>query len=156
MSPTATRKAFSLVELVIVVVIIGVISAIAIPRLSRGSEGAQDSALRGNLAILRNGIEMFAAENGGAYPTVANFVEAMTAYSDGKGNTNATKTTKFIFGPYLKEVPALPVGQNKGNNVVAAADAAGVGWIYNDTTHEISANAGVAEADVTGTLYTAY
>ena len=48
-----SRRAFSLIELVIVVVIIGIIAAIAIPRLSRGSAGAADAALIGDLAVMR-------------------------------------------------------------------------------------------------------
>ena len=56
------NRGFSLLELVIVVVIIGIIAAIAIPRMSRGSAGAADAALTGNLAVLRNAIDLFAAE----------------------------------------------------------------------------------------------
>ena len=59
-----TNKGFSLIELVIVVVIIGIIAAIAIPKMSRGSAGASDSALTGDLTVLRNAIELY---NTGAY-----------------------------------------------------------------------------------------
>ena len=62
------RRGFSLIELVIVVVIIGIIAAIAIPRMSRGTAGAADSALGGNLNVLRNAIELFATEHGGKFP----------------------------------------------------------------------------------------
>src|SRR5215218_7529280 len=55
-------RAFSLIELVIVVVIIGIIAAIAIPKMSRGSAGAADSALQGNLAVLRNAIDLYSTE----------------------------------------------------------------------------------------------
>ena len=65
------RSGFSLLELVIVVVIIGIIAAIAIPRMSRGAAGASDSALSGNLAVIRNAIDMYAAEHSGSFPTVA-------------------------------------------------------------------------------------
>ena len=54
---------FSLLELVIVVVIIGVISAIAIPRMTRGASNAGATALRANLAVLRNAIEIYRAEH---------------------------------------------------------------------------------------------
>ena len=68
----ANRKsAFSLVELVIVIVIIGIIAAIAVPRISRGAKGATDSALKGDLTALRSAIDLYAAEHGGSFPTVA-------------------------------------------------------------------------------------
>ena len=62
-------RAFSLLELVIAVAIIAIIAAIGIPRLSRGTKGAADSALSGNLAMLRNAIDIYAAEHTGIYPT---------------------------------------------------------------------------------------
>ena len=71
--PRKRTRAFSLIELVIVVVIIGIIGAMAIPRMSRGSKGASENALRGDLAVLRNSIELYAAEHDGDYPTLLNF-----------------------------------------------------------------------------------
>src|SRR2546430_14839685 len=61
----ARAKGFSLIELVIVVVIIAIIGAIAIPRLSRGSAGAADSALGGNLRVLRSVTDLYATEHAG-------------------------------------------------------------------------------------------
>ena len=52
------KRAFSLVELIVVVVIIGILAAIAIPSFSRGAAGAGDSSVRGNLAVLRNAVEL--------------------------------------------------------------------------------------------------
>ena len=83
-------RAFSLVELVIVVVIIGVIAAIAVPRISRGARGAGESALRGDLAGLRNCIDLYAAEHGGNFPTAGAFEAEVTTYTDDAGATNAT------------------------------------------------------------------
>jgi len=154
-------RGFSLVELVIVIVIIGVIAAIAVPRISRGAKGAADSAMRGDLAALRNAIDLYAAEHGGDFPKVAKFVEQLTTYTDASGGDNATKDSTHIFGPYLKAIPPLPVagegttGGAKGDTDVAAADGAGVGWIYDEATGEISANTGTAEDD-TETAYSDY
>ncbi|MGP1272665.1 MAG: prepilin-type N-terminal cleavage/methylation domain-containing protein [Phycisphaerales bacterium] len=145
------RRAFSLIELVIVVVILGIIGAIAIPRMSRGSEGAAESALKANLAALRGAIELYAAEHQGAYPTVADFSDQLLLYTDPTGATSATKTGDFVYGPYLRAIPPLPVGDNQGNTGVAAADATGVGWIYNETTGAISANTANTEVNGAGT-----
>ena len=150
------RSGFSLLELVIVVVIIGIIAAIAIPRMSRGSAGAAESALSGNLAVLRNAIDMYAAEHNGAFPTVAAFTAQMTTYSSTAGATSATKDTTYVYGPYLQQIPSLPVGAAKGNTNVAAAAGSGVGWIYNATTGTISSNTTGTESDASGKLYSAY
>ncbi len=146
------NKAFSLLELVIVVVIIGIIAAIAIPRMSRGAKGAGESALKGNLGVLRTAVDLYAAEHGGTYPagTEAQVIAQLTTYSDVSGATNATKdvATKKIYGPYLKAVPVLPVGTKNGDaTIVVTAVAADVadgtgaqGWWYNSATGDFRAN----------------
>ena len=149
-------RGFSLIELVIVVVILGIIGAIAIPRMSRGAEGAKDSALISDLAVLRSAIDLYQTEHEGTFPTVADIADQLTQYTDIAGNTSATKTGVFIYGPYLRSVPALKVGTNRGNAGIAAADAAGVGWIYNATTGEISANLPDSDVDATGRQYNDY
>lgn len=151
-----TRLAgFSLIELVIVVVIIGIIGAIAIPRMSRGAEGANDSALTANLTVLRNAIDLYATEHGGDYPASGTIANQLTQYTDASGGTSATKTGAYIYGPYLRSVPALPVGAEKGSTDIAAAAASGVGWIYNSSTGTINANTALL-TDASGKLYSSY
>src|SRR5688572_16166507 len=104
------RRGFSLIELVIVVVIIGILAAIAIPRLSRGAAGASDSAVSGNLTVLRNAVELYATEHGGSFPSVAQFEAQLTTFSDQAGTTSATKTLTAFYGPYVRKLPTLPVG----------------------------------------------
>jgi general secretion pathway protein G len=154
-STMRTRKAFSMLELVIVVVIMAIIAAIAIPRLSRGSAGASDSALAGDLAVLRNAIDLYAAEHNGTFPTEAAIVAQLTTYTDTAGAALPAKDATHIYGPYLRKVPPLPVGTKKGAVGIAVADAAGIGWIYTPATGEIRANA-TTEADTAGTLYKDY
>jgi prepilin-type N-terminal cleavage/methylation domain-containing protein len=149
-------KGFTLLELVIVVVIIGIIAAIAIPRLSRGSAGAADNSLSGNLAVLRSAIDLYSTEHGGAFPTAAGVSDQLQTYTDANGTTNASRTTQFIYGPYVRKVPPLPVGAKRGSTGIASADAAGIGWIYNATTGSISANCTVSEVDSAGTKYSDY
>ena len=153
--PQKCTRGFSLIELVVVVVIVGILAAIAIPRLSRGSAGAADSSLSGNLAVLRKAIDLYSSEHGGSFPTATDFSNAMTQYSDASGNLSATPTTVFIYGPYLRSIPPLPVASAKGSTGVAAASAAGIGWIYAPATGSIQANA-TTEADISGKLYSAY
>ncbi len=148
MKSRTKKSAFSLVELVIVVVIIGVIAAIAVPRISRGAKGAGESALRGSLASLRNAIDMYAAEHGGAWPGAdaaeATLIRQLTEKTDVNGAAGGN------FGPYLRRgFPPCPVGPRTGDTGVsltnisplAVAEAtAGKGWIYNYATGEIIVN----------------
>jgi general secretion pathway protein G len=150
---------FSLIELVIVVVIIAIIGAIAIPRLSRGSAGAADSSLIGNLRILRSAVDLYASEHGGVFPTATSIAAQLTQYTDDQGNTSASKTSVFIYGPYLRSIPPLPVGAKKGQNGIATATGATVGWIYDATNGTIRANttdSAPVEADAKGTMYSSY
>ena len=153
------RRGFSLIELVIVIVILAIIGAIAIPRLSRGAEGAADSALIADLAVMRTGIDLYTTEHTGTPPALATFVNQMTLYSDDVGNTNAAKGGAFIYGPYLRSVPPLPVNGIgagvKGDTAVDNGNNSGVAWIYDETTGTIVCNTGTA-ADAAGTLYNTY
>ncbi len=161
MRTKARARAFSLVELVIVVVIIGVIAAIAVPRISRGAKGASEAALRGDLAALRNAVDLYAVEHGGTFPAVLTFEAQLTTYTDDTGADVATPDATHIFGPYLRSLPPLPVagaGANaglKGSTKVSDTAAADVGWLYTVLTGNIVANTGTAEDDST-TLYSDY
>jgi len=150
------NRGFSLLELVIVVVIVGIIAAIAIPRMSRGSAGAADSALSGNLSVLRSAIDLYATEHGGTYPTVDDIVSQLTLYTNPAGATRTTPNTTYIYGPYLRKAPPLPVGARKGCTGIAEAPGATIGWIYTQATGDIRANCTDSEVDATGTKYNTY
>jgi len=148
---------FSLIELVIVVVIIGIIGAIAIPRLSRGAAGAADSALVGDLAVMRNAIDLYATEHGGTYPTLANIEAQLTQYTDASGATSATKTATHIYGPYIRKIPSLTVGAEVGESAFTASRGdADCGWVYDAATGDITANTSALEKDAAGTAYSDY
>lgn len=159
-------RAFSLVELVVVIVIIGIIAAMAIPRLSRGSAGASQSSLAGNLAILRNALNLYHAEHNSVYPTGtgAQVVSKLTMYTDASGGTSATRTGAFIYGPYLVSMPTCPVvtGANAAAILIDAtpADAPAVdatngeGWVFNSSTGQIIANS--SGTDQEGKVYSTY
>ncbi|MFQ5495961.1 MAG: prepilin-type N-terminal cleavage/methylation domain-containing protein [Phycisphaerae bacterium] len=168
MMARSQTRAFSLVELVIVVVIIGVIAAIAVPRISRGAKGAGDASLRGSLAGIRNAIDMYAAEHGGAFPasgagdTETTLIDQLTKKSDASGDTSGGATNK-IYGPYLRSgFPALPVCANKPSKTVKLVTGTptpqltGEGWVYSTDTGAFMANCAAGEKDESNVDYNTY
>ena len=104
-----------------VVTIIGVLASIAVPRLSGAATGANSAALQATLAGVRKAIDMYYAEHG-SYPGYEPsedpsgdwFIEQLTMYSDADGDTNATFSTTYKFGPYLrKPFPTNPTNDLK-------------------------------------------
>ena len=133
--------------------------------------------------MLRKAIDFYAAEHGGTLPTEAYIESQLLMYSDAQGNIRATRDATHIYGPYIASLPALPVGQNKGNTHIAAksdakvkedkkdkteekvkqdstsdseTDSGGVGWIYDQSTGKIRANTKNAEKDDAGVKYKDY
>lgn len=143
---------FSFIELVIVVTIIGVISAIAIPRISRTVEDAPEVAYAADLRLIEDAIERYATEHLGKYPTQALFVHQLTKFTDIDGRVSFTKTSKHIFGPYLRSMPQIFIRNNTsgadGNSVAdsLAADEVKItdpvsgkdlGWRFNTRTGKV-------------------
>ncbi len=62
------RKGFTLVELLVVVLILGALAAIAIPRISQSADAAKKNACRTNVDLLNSQIELYYANNDGAWP----------------------------------------------------------------------------------------
>ena len=129
------KSGFSIVELIIVIVILAVISAVALPRVSRGAKGAGESALGSDLGVLRNAIEIYAAEHGGDFPgknaaggtfgvaqTEDAFKNQLTKYTDKTGAVSDTKTGSYIYGPYIHKMPLCPVGVNVGSTTVSVGN----------------------------------
>ena len=167
MKNTLSRKSgFTLIELIIVIVILGILAAIAIPMFSTSTKDANESALKSNLAVLRNVILVYYHEHNGQYPgalktdgsgsaTVAGdlpaaFTDQMTLYTNKAGKNSATKdAVNYPYGPYVSvsmPVNPLPVGTSSGVSVTTdatsmTADASPTTqWKYSKVTGQLIAN----------------
>ncbi len=122
------RKAFTLIELVVVVLILAMIAAIAAPRFFQSIDNTVDTEVRMNLAVIRDAIEKYSAENDGAYP--------------GQTDDLPTDVKKYIRGPF----PRCRIAQNDGSVHYIAAGTPiydigqAVDYIYSKGTGEIIIN----------------
>lgn len=149
-----------------VVTIIGVIAAIAVPRMSNASTRATTNAVEATLSNVRTGVDCYYAEHNrfpGYNPSTlatsgTDFVLQLTKYSDKQGNTNATKTAAFKYGPYLRSpFPSNPTNSLKTVHVKATegttnpADGS-VGWVAVLSTGDFGISATDAGLDQIGAL----
>lgn len=144
--------------MVVVVVIIGLIAAIAVPRMSRGVQSSGENALAADMALWRQAIDMYASEHGGTFPTQSAIVAQLTTYSNSAGATSTTHNVSngYVYGPYMRTIPNLPVGSSslKGTNAVGVAGSTTAAWLY-DGNGGITPNTGTL-TDSRGVLYSAY
>lgn len=145
-SKNAGNRESNLFEVVIVVVTIAILAAVSVPQRSEGSRGLADSTVGRDLAVLRNAIDEYSTEHGGTFPTAADIVAQLTKYTDIAGQTSPTRTATHIYGPYIRSIPALPVGpaERRGSSGIGICDADGIGWIYAEASGQITANTDAA------------
>ncbi len=138
---------FTLIELVVVIMILGILAGIAAPKLLGVSSDARESSLKQTLSVVRDAIELYAANNNGALPpctaTGADFRAALKDYIRG-------------------DFPDAPVGA-AGNNGVMPSGTAGNytpitpglrGWLFNTEDGKFIANTYAADSD--GVDYNTY
>lgn len=132
-------QGFTLVEILIVVVILGILAAIVIPQFTSASESAKSSSLLSQLQTIRSQLELYQVQHNGDYPTLGTGANTdwtqLTGTTDVSGTAVAANAVNAL-GPYLQKAPTNPF---TGSSTVAAAAAAGVGWVYVEATGQIQA-----------------
>jgi prepilin-type N-terminal cleavage/methylation domain-containing protein len=146
-------RAFTLIEILVVVMILGILAAIIIGLFGNTTADANLSSLKDNLRAMRSGLQIYVAHHG-SYPAASSFEAQMTQYTDEAGNTSATPSSTYRFGPYILALPALPVGTNKGKTAITgAAYTSGFGWQYDSATGDLRANCQDTESDGQGNYF---
>jgi general secretion pathway protein G len=104
------NQAFTLVELLIVIIIIAVLAAIAIPKFSNSSLKSKESALKAELSLLRNAVELF-KNDCGAYPAALADLAGNAAPASGfdSAGTSRAIVAADYKGPYVSKISTCPV-----------------------------------------------
>lgn len=132
-----TETGFSVVELIIVVAVLGILAAIVVPQFQSYSVEAKESVAKEGLRMLRSGIEVYTAQNGGVPP---GYVD-----NDPQGSLDpALFVTQLTTGRrYMSEMPINPFNELEtirmiGNSgTFPAAPTGQYGWVYQPATKTI-------------------
>ena len=118
------HKGFTLIELVVVVMILGILAAVAAPKLLGTSSSASDNGLKETLGVVRDAVERYAAEHGGALPD---------------GTSEATFKAALL--PYLRVFPKSPLTNTDTVAIGTTTAPAGTqAWFYNKSDGSFIAN----------------
>lgn len=140
-------RGFTLVEILIVVVILGILAAIVIPQFTSASETAKSSSLSAQLQTIRSQLELYQVQHNGDYPAADVQCDALGEWTALTVETEVDRTEGDAsgneFGPYLQQPPMNSFEQSSS---IAAAAAAGVGWVYDPADGSIMAVMPAAKA----------
>ena len=119
--------------MLIVVAILGILAAIVLPEFQSHSQEAREAAAKDNLRILRQQIELYAAQHDGVPP-------GYTA----TGSVGAhVFDAEMVDGGYIPKIPTNPFNGLHSVQMISdgqdfpPAASGGYGWIYKPQTKQI-------------------
>jgi type II secretion system protein G len=138
------KRGFTLVEVLVVVVVIAILAAVVLPKFVNSGLRSKESALKSDLKLCRNAVEMF-HNDCDAWPASLADLAATSAPANGvddSGNSKAIIASNWK-GPYLAAVENDPVS---GSALTYSKTSGSVGKVSASATGNDSA----------GTAYSSY
>ena len=132
-------KGFTLVEILIVVVILGILAAIVVPQFTNAADDARNGNVRTQTSTLENQIELYAAQNGGSYPTLAELQADWGVLVTG-GFIKEMPKNPFAPAANNTDVTTMTAANSAAADAVAAAGDGTEGWFYDASTGFIRAS----------------
>lgn len=151
------KTAFTLVEVLLVVAILGILAALVLPTFQDHIARAKESAAKDSLRTVRSQIELYKMQHMAAPPGYVNGAGAPvemvglqltgTTTQTGQASPSKVPVDPFLYGPYLKKLPANPFNKLSTIAYVAqatafsdAVDGTSSGWLYKKETGEFNLN----------------
>ncbi len=151
------KKGFTLIEVILVVTILGILAALVLPTFSDHASSAKEAAAKSDLMTIRSQIELYKLQHNGVAPGYVGGVAASvdvlalqfvgTSAVNGAASSSTIPTNPFIYGPYLKKIPANPFNNlstiayvAQGTAFSAAVNGTSSGWLYKKETGEFVIN----------------
>jgi general secretion pathway protein G len=156
---SASRKGFTLVEILIVVIILGILAAIVIPQFTNASTDARKSNMASQDQTIKSQISLYMLQHNDTPPPGATLFQYLTSYTTAAGALT-TQGDVSPLGPYLQAVPINPLAPAADNTAVdisltgpvavGSSSAAGFAWIYVPATGEFHGTNSVGTASDDG------
>jgi type II secretory pathway pseudopilin PulG len=157
---TLLRKlGFSLLQAAVVLAVLGIVATIVGPRMSRGgapSPRIAEQVLVGNLQSLRHAVRAYASDHAGRLPS--GDPRQLVQFTDQAGHPSPVRTLRHRWGPYLREIPPLPVGAHRGATTFdhVAVRNSPAGWLYDPVSGNVIPNTHSDECDMNGRAFRSY
>ncbi|MFW6058974.1 MAG: prepilin-type N-terminal cleavage/methylation domain-containing protein [Phycisphaeraceae bacterium] len=135
--PARAARGFTLVEVLVVVLIVSILAIIVVPQFTSAAGETRDNALKMNLFRIRQQLEIYKEQHGSTWPSLQNFADQLTLASNVSGETAAPGTAGYLYGPYLRDIPANPY---TATNDVGDGEVGTSAWYYNEDTGAFHAN----------------
>lgn len=137
-----SRRAFSLVEVLLVVATLAIIAGVVLPQVGSALDDARQSAMLNHLHELSAAIQRYRVDHDGMPPDLitARGLPQLTSRTNSDGDIGAGP--EHIHGPYLiGGVPKNPLNKSRSiyqvNTVPPANLQSRVGWAYHPETGQI-------------------